>query len=426
MTAANQVVSLGLKDVGYEYINSKLLFPNIICIYPQKLTSYIVDDCWSVKSGRDNVTSRIIPDPVKFPDGIAVIASQIHNLGLKVGIYSSAGTKTCAGYPASIGNEYLDASTFASWGIDYVKYDNCYAPANWTDRYIACVPDSTNDHDFPNGTCAVTNKTAPADYDWSMSNTAERYRIMRDALLAQNRTILYSLCDGGQARVEVWGNATGHSWRMSDDITPYWYRIAEIMNENSFLLNSVDFWGHNDADMLEIGNGNLTLAESRSHFAFWAAMKSPLIIGTALDRLPADHVAILKNKHLLAFNQDVVYGKPAMPYKWGLNPNWTFNGSYPAEYWSGKSQNGILLLMLNSLAHDATREAKWIEIPQLKDRADDHEAAYQVTDVWTGNDLGCVEVGVSRTLESHDTAAFLVGKKCKSRKPGGWRAYWIN
>jgi alpha-galactosidase len=124
-----------------------------------------------VKSGRDTVTGQIVPDPVKFPDGINGIAAQIHALGLKVGIYSSAGTETCGGYPASIGNEALDAATFASWGIDYLKYDNCYVPSNWTDEYIACVPDGTNGEVGPNGTCAVTNETAPATYDWGTSNT---------------------------------------------------------------------------------------------------------------------------------------------------------------------------------------------------------------------------------------------------------------
>jgi alpha-galactosidase len=375
------------------------------------MLNHVVDDCWSIKSGRDNVTGRIIPDPVKFPEGIAGIASQIHALGLKAGIYSSAGTKTCAGYPASIENEYLDAVTFAEWGIDFLKYDNCNIPVNWKDKYVACVPDSGHHRIFPNGTCEVTKKTAPAGYDWSTSNTAQRFRNMRNALLAQNRTILYNLCEWGRADVVSWGNATGDSWRMSGDIKPYWYRIAEILNENSFLLNSVDFWGHNDADMLEVGNGNLTIAETRSHFAFWAAMKSPLIIGTELDKLPADHVAILANKYLLAFSQDEYYGKPATPYKWGVNPQWTFNGTNPAEYWSGASSQGVLVLMLNSLGHDAMREVKWDEVPHLEERSH----AYHVVDVWTGEDLGCVEGGVSRMLESHDTAALLVGKTCTAR-----------
>jgi alpha-galactosidase len=237
---------------------------------------------------------------------------------------------------------------------------------------------------------------------------------MRDALLAQNRTILYSLCEWGQADVEVWGNATGNSWRMSGDITPYWSRVAEILNENSFLLNSVNFWGHNDADMLEIGNGNLTLAESRSHFAFWAAMKSPLIIGTALNLLPADHVEILKNQFLLAFSQDEDFGGPATPYKWGTNPDWTFNATNPAEYWSGASTKGTLVMALNTLDVPAIRTIEWSEVPQLEKGC----GSFEVTDVWSGKNLGCVEGGIKEEVGSHDTIAYLVGKKCSK----GWWA----
>jgi alpha-galactosidase len=373
-----------------------------------------VDDCWAVKDGRDNVTGQIIPDPVKFPNGIKGVADQIHGLGLKVGIYGSAGTNTCGGYPAEIGHEELDAATFAAWGIDYLKYDNCYVPDNWTDTYTACVPDQWQVYGpYVNGSCAASASDPPPGYDWSTSNTAKRYRIMRDALLAQNRTILYSLCEWGQAAVQDWGNSTGSSWRMSGDITPWWARVAEIMNENSFLLNSVNFWGHNDADMLEIGNGNLTAAESRSHFAFWAVMKSPLIIGTALDSLASDKVALLKNTALLAFHQDSKFGGPATPYKWGTNPNWTFNATNPAEYWSGQSKAGTLVLALNTLDNNAWREIKWAEVPQLK-RAG---SSFEVTDVWTGKSLGCVKDGIKRLVGSHDTVAFTVGKKC-----GGWRA----
>lgn len=105
LDAAGYIVSKGFKDAGYEYIN--------------------IDDCWSVKAGRNNVTHQITPNATTFPDGISGVADQVHNMGLKLGIYSSAGTKTCAGYPASIGYESIDAQTFASWGIDYLKYDNC-------------------------------------------------------------------------------------------------------------------------------------------------------------------------------------------------------------------------------------------------------------------------------------------------------------
>ena len=372
------------------------------------LLTLLVDDCWSVQSGRDSVTGQIVPNPVTFPSGIDGLAESIHALGLKIGIYSSAGTTTCAGYPASIGHESLDASTFAAWGIDYLKYDNCNAPANWTDVYDACVMGQGGSNPDANGTCPVTSTTAPAGYDWSTSNTAERYRIMRDALLAQNRTILYSLCDWGIADVDSWGNATGNSWRMSGDISPEWSSVTSILNDNSFQMNSVDFWGHNDADMLEIGNGDLTFTESRSHFAFWAAMKSPLIIGTALNLLPTDYVEILKNKYLLAFSQDTVYGRPATPYKWGTNPDWTYNTTNPAEYWSGQSTAGTLVLALNTLDVNATRQIVWSEVPGL----DKWSAAFEVTDVWTGRSLGCVYGGIKKEVASHDTIAYLVGKKC--------------
>ncbi|CAG8109022.1 unnamed protein product [Penicillium olsonii] len=280
MVAANHMVNLGLKDVGYEYVN--------------------IDDCWSVKYARNASNNRIIPDPGKFPNGIVGVAEQVHALGLKIGIYSSAGETTCAGYPASLGYETVDAEAFAEWGIDYLKYDDCGVPPEWKDEYTGCVPDSDEDPsswNFPNGTCPDLVDPAPEGYDWTTSKTHQRYINMRDALLNVNRTILYSLCDMGHANVNTWGNSTGNSWRITNDIKrkcdlcsshgypaqhslAEWVRISEIANENTFLLDYVDFWGHPDPDMLEVGNGNLTLAENRAHFALWAIMKSPLLIGT--------------------------------------------------------------------------------------------------------------------------------------------------
>jgi alpha-galactosidase len=375
---------------------------------------FSVDDCWSVKSGRDSTTNQLVPDPTKFPSGINGTASSIHALGLKVGIYSDAGITTCGGYPASIGHESLDAATFAAWGIDYLKYDNCNVPTNWSDTYQSCVPEPDSySGPFPNGTCpaayySASHPAAPPNYDWSTSNTTKRYGIMRDALVAQNRTILFSLCEWGQAEVWTWANSTGNSWRMSGDINPNWSRIVYILNENSFLLDSVDFWGHNDADMLEVGNGNLTLEENRSHFAFWAAMKSPLIIGTALDKLSSDLVDVLKNQYLLAFSQDELFGTPAMPYKWGANPNWTWNSTSPAEYWSGASGNGTLVLAFNPLGSGVQKEILWSEVPQLTSGG-----AFEVTDIWTGANLGCLSNGINSTVASHDTVGYLVGKECQ-------------
>lgn len=228
---------------------------------------------------------------------------------------------------------------------------------------------------------------------------------MRDALAKQEREILLSICIWGTADIYSWGNDTGVNWRMSGDISPNWGSVTHIINTNSFKMNYVDFWGHNDADMLEVGNGDLTAAETRSHFALWAAMKSPLLIGSDIKTMSQENIDLLKNKYLLAFNQDDVYGGPAEPFKWGVNPDWTFNSTNPAEYWAGPSKNGHLVLMLNTLGEQVEKSAKWSEIPGLSD------GKRHVTDIWAGNDLGCLD-GYSANVDSHDTVAILVGGEC--------------
>ncbi|KAI1201106.1 glycoside hydrolase family 27 protein [Nemania serpens] len=382
LDAANAMVKFGFQDAGYEYVN--------------------LDDCWSVKSGRDSVTQQLVPDPERFPNGISGLADQIHALGFKIGIYSSAGTQTCAGYPASIGYESIDAATWAAWGIDYLKYDNCNVPSNWTDECNACVYSLGNPDNYVNGTCIDSDDYCPAEYDYTTSNSAKRYAVMRDALQAQNRTILYSLCSWGTAGVEQWGNETGNSWRMSDDIQPGFNSVTSILNMNSFILDDVDFWGHPDPDMLEVGNDGLITAEERTHFAFWAAMKSPLLIGTNLETASEEAKSILLNRYLLAFNQDDIYGAPAKPYKWGTNPDYTFNATNPAEFWSGESQAGTLVLMVNTLADSRNMTADFAEVPHL-----DADATYRVLDIWTGEDLSSSASGITVEVASHDTAALL-------------------
>ncbi|KAK5987843.1 putative alpha-galactosidase B [Cladobotryum mycophilum] len=355
LSAAEALVQTGLRDAGYKYVN--------------------IDDCWSLKDGR--VNGHIAPNTTRFPDGIDGLAKKIHNMDLKF----AAGTETCAGYPASLGYEDVDAEDFSNWGVDYLKYDNCNVPQEWQDQYVACHEDQVK------------------------SKSAERFARMRDALAKQKREILYSMCIWGVADIFSWGNSTGVNWRMSGDISPNWESVLHIVNINSFKLNYVDFWGHNDADMLEVGNG-LSPEETRTHFALWAAMKSPLLIGTDLKQLSQDSINVLKNKHLLAFNQDDVYGRPATPYKWGVNPNWTYNSTNPAEFWAGPSKNGHLILMLNTLNQKVNKVAKWSEVPGLSG------TKYHVKDVWTGKDLGCLD-SYSVDVAAHDTAAVLVGRECK-------------
>ncbi|KAL1589282.1 hypothetical protein WHR41_02324 [Cladosporium halotolerans] len=407
MQAANAMVDLGFKDAGYEYV--------------------VLDDCWSEQGGRDPVTSRLVPNTTKFPDGMSGTADQVHDLGLKYGMYSSAGTMTCGRYPGSLGYEMIDAETFAAWGVDYLKYDNCFPSPEWIDDCFACNGDPNFDSvGKVNGSCTdetpVTsyyswNNTSPfCAYEFPVDGvnytakyTALKFKIMERALLAQNRTILYSLCEWGVDQVWTWGNATGSSWRMSNDIgfgDASWSRILEILNVNSFLLDWTDFWGRNDPDMLEVGNG-LSLEQEHSHFALWALMKGPLLMGTDLTNLTQTQISILQNKYLLAFNQDPIIGKPARPYKWGINPDYTFNSTHPAMYWSGASSNGTMVALLNPTNETMMMSAVYAEIPQL-----DAGKSYPVTEVWSGESVGCKSDSVEAEVAAHDTAVFLFGEAC--------------
>ncbi|KAI5800153.1 glycoside hydrolase superfamily [Peziza echinospora] len=387
LTTAALMVSLGLKDAGYTYVN--------------------IDDCWSLKE-RDNVTRRIVPDPERFPTGIKGTAEKVHELGLKLGIYGDAGGKTCAGYPGSLGYEEVDAQAWGEWGVDYLKYDNCDVPAEWADKYTYWP-----EHWYGGPPAeAQEGLTAPSNYDWSKSNSTLRYTRMGDALTKKSkRDILYSLCNWGHSHVETWGaKAGGKSWRMWGDIVPQWagqqewsWGFMPIVNYATFFLEYSDFYGHDDLDMLEVGNGNLTEAETRAHFGLWAALKSPLLIGTPLDEITEKDLKVLKNWEILAFNQDPVYGKPALPYKWGINPDWTWNQTHPAEFYTGPSIRGIHIFLLNTLDTTATKTAVFADIPGLSSRG-----TYEVRDMWTHKSLGTFKKEIKLKLEAHDLAALLV------------------
>ncbi|KAH7094284.1 glycoside hydrolase superfamily [Paraphoma chrysanthemicola] len=402
LTVGELLVSLGLKDLGYNHVN--------------------IDDCWSDKvKKRDNVTGKILPDYTKFPQGIKHTADEIHKLGLKLGIYGDAGSLTCGGFAGSLGHEELDAKTWAEWGIDYLKYDNCNVPDEWDDDYRWWPENWLGGPPAEDQTAGGDGEAkpvpAPAGYDWTTSKSFDRYKIMGDALLASNRTIEYSQCAWGHARIDEWGDSTGHSWRMWGDIYPIWsgkfqwsWGLMPILNHASFFYNSSNFWGHADFDMLEVGNGNLTLEESRSHFALWAALKSPLIIGTPLDGIKPEILKILSNKDLIAFNQDPVVGEPAKPYKWGVNPNFTWNQTHPAEYWSGKSSKGVHVFALNTLDTTQKKTIDFSEVPGL-----DARTKYIVYDSWTGKKQGVFKKKYEARVKSHDTLAIRIVKEDGSR-----------
>ncbi len=239
---ADKIVSSGLKSAGYQYVN--------------------IDDCWLTHS-RD-AAGNLVPDPVKFPDGIKGVAAYVHAKGLKLGIYESAGTLTCAGYPGSLGHEKQDAADFASWDVDYLKYDNCY------------------------------NQGVPG---------IQRYTAMRDALTATGRPIVYSLCSWGTESVASWGGTVGNLWRTTSDINASFGDMLSIFHQNVQLAAGAkpDAW--NDPDMLEVGNG-MTATEDRSEFSLWAEMAAPLISGTDLRTASADTLAVYGNREVVAVDQD--------------------------------------------------------------------------------------------------------------------------
>src|SRR4051794_17497858 len=233
----------GMQTAGYTYVN--------------------IDDCWMTHS-RDS-GGHLVPDPAKFPDGIKGTADYVHSLGLKLGIYEDAGTATCAGYPGSLGHESTDAQSFASWGVDYLKYDNCNN----------------------NGVSAQS-----------------RYTAMRDALAATNRPILYSLCNWGQDNVWTWGAGVGNSWRTTGDITANFASMLSIFHINVGLASYAGPGHWNDPDMLEVGNGSMTATEGRSEFSLWAEMAAPLIAGTNIPSASAETLSTLTNSRVIAVDQD--------------------------------------------------------------------------------------------------------------------------
>ncbi|GLZ31868.1 alpha-galactosidase [Lentzea sp. NBRC 105346] len=243
---ADIFVNKGLKDAGYQYVN--------------------IDDCWAEKSRDAN--GKLVPNKTRFPNGIKAVADYVHSKGLKFGIYTSAGTKTCNkdnGFPGGLNHEESDAQQFASWGVDYLKYDNC------------------------------NNQGVDAK---------QRYRKMRDALKKTGRPIVFSLCEWGQNKPWEWASDTGHLWRTTGDINDTWPRTMSIYEKN-VVLDKYAGPGHwNDPDMLEVGNGKMSATEYRSHFSLWAVMAAPLLIGSDLRKVNADTFTILENRDVIAVDQD--------------------------------------------------------------------------------------------------------------------------
>jgi alpha-galactosidase len=273
--AADQLVTSGMKDAGYIYVN--------------------IDDTW--EGQRD--ASGVLHTNAKFPD-MKALADYVHSKGLKIGIYSSPGTKTCAGYEGSLGHEAQDAQLYAGWGIDYLKYDLC-----------SFIPD-------------VMEKQAPTDKAAQMRLMVAAYTKMDKAIKATGRPIVYSLCQYGWDASWEWAPSVGGNlWRTTGDISPDWDRIYSIVSQQAGLESYAGPGHWNDPDMLEVGNGKLTLAENRAHFSLWAMLAAPLLAGNDLPNMKPETKAILTNRDVIAIDQDSLGRQGARAYSEGEVDVWT-------------------------------------------------------------------------------------------------------
>ena len=336
--SADQIVSTGMKDAGYVYVN--------------------IDDTWEGKRDENGV----LHTNEKFPD-MKALADYVHSKGLKLGIYSGPGNKTCAGFPASLGHEEQDAQLYASWGIDYLKYDLC-----------SFIPD-------------VMEKQAPSDKAAQMKLMIAAYEKMGKALKATGRPIVFSLCQYGWDAPWEWAPALGGNlWRTTGDIDPHWDRIYAILSQQEGLEKYAGSGHWNDPDMLEVGNGELSLAENRSHFSMWALLAAPLLAGNDLPNMKPEIKAILTNKDVIAIDQDALGKQGAHVYSDG-----------EVEVWARHLSGGALAIAV--LAAGDSRYSTHpfhLDLAKLGLHGDQHGK-----DLWSGKTVKLSE-NMPIEIASHD------------------------
>ncbi len=292
---ADAMASNGMKAAGYQYIN--------------------IDDTW--EAGRD--AKGNIQTNSKFPN-MKALADYVHSKGLKLGIYSSPGPNTCAGYEGSYGHEAQDARTYAEWGIDYLKYDWCGARTLYTDAEMPAV-----------------------------------YQIMGDALLATGRPIVYSLCQYGRLDVWKWGaDVGGNLWRTTGDIRDAWDSMTRIGFSQNDLAQYAKPGHWNDPDMLEIGNGAMTDDEYRTHMSLWSILAAPLLAGNDLRSMTPSIHAILTNAEVIAINQDPLGRQGSR--KWASSAG-------DQEIWTRALADGSMAVaVFNKGAGAASIPVRWADI----------------------------------------------------------------
>lgn len=346
---AQKIVDYGLRDLGYRYV--------------------ILDDCWS--AGR-TPNGTLQANTTKFRNGIAHVADELHGMGLLFGMYSSAGIYTCAQYAGSLGKEKEDADTFASWGVDYLKYDNCYNAGQ-------------------SGTSKIT-------YD--------RYFAMSKALNETGRPILYSMCNWGEDYPWMWAQSMANSWRMSGDIYDSFDRpddrcpcttwdctlagfhcsVMNILNKVVAFPDKGRIGGWNDLDNLEVGNGGMTDDEYKLHFSMWAIIKSPLIMGTDLRAMTPATLSIYSNPAVLAVSQDPL-GSPAYRV-WRYPAALDEHGQGEISLWTGSLSGGdYVIALVNAGNVSRVMNASLTDIFFDKSSTSSKGPAAEILQTWDAYDL---------------------------------------
>jgi len=330
--AADAMVSSGMRDAGYQYI--------------------VIDDCWQVD--RD-AQGNIVADAQHFPSGMKALADYVHAKGLKFGIYSDAGTGTCQNRPGGRGYEFQDARQYAAWGVDYLKYDWC---------------------------------------NHSTQDSAASYSIMRDALKKSGRPIVFSLCEWGSTKPWLWAGDIGNLWRSTGDITDKWdtgekqdgLGLVQILDLQDGLQSYAGPGHWNDPDMLEVGNGKLTLDENRVHMGMWAMLAAPLLAGNNLSQLTPEITAVLTNREVIAIDQDPLGKQAERIFAEG-----------PIEIWSRPLADGGRALAIFNFGED---ESFLRGIPlHLKEAG--AGSGWKARDIWAAKDLGPIGDDYKFTLKRH-------------------------
>ena len=343
--AADELVATGMKDAGYNYVN--------------------IDDTWQGDRDADGVMHA----NSKFPD-MKALADYVHSKGLKLGIYSGPGTKTCARFAGSLDHEVQDANLYASWGIDYLKYDLCSFRAD------------------------VMAAKAPDDKAEQMRLMIAAYDKMGKALAASGRPIVYSLCQYGWDSPWEWAPALGGNlWRTTGDISANWNSVYAITEEQAGLAKYAGPGHWNDPDLLEVGNGRLTLAENRSHFSMWAMLAAPLLAGNDLPNMKPEVKAILTNKDVIAIDQDKLGRQATRAYADGEVEVWTRSLSGGAK----------AILVLNAGSDRTANHPFHLDLARLG-----LHGPLKGKDLWTGKDI-TVTNNMPVELVSHDTLLLRIG-----------------